>query len=280
MRYSVYALASTVLTSGLLLYAYATRMQFYPAVIFLVKSNFSKAVLINMAIALSLFFGKVTSRLFLGRLRESEVELVWENTAYAIPETCLALTIFRDQLNPSVVGLFTTLLFCKIFHWLADARVEHIEQSQETSRLTHVRVSFLMIVLLVIDLIFTFISAHIVSKHGATVQLLFGFEYSLLTIAIVTTAVRYTLTVIETYLVQGRWYNKSLYELYLKLIMEMLKLVVYFIFFAIVSTFHGMPVHLLRQLYLSFKSVNERLRHYLLFRRALSPFQTSNCKSK
>lgn len=62
MRYSVYALASTVLTSGLLLYAYATRMQFYPAVIFLVKSNFSKAVLINMAIALSLFFGKVTSR--------------------------------------------------------------------------------------------------------------------------------------------------------------------------------------------------------------------------
>lgn len=55
---------------------------------------------------------------------------MWENTAYAIPETCLALTIFRDQLNPSVVGLFTTLLFCKIFHWLADARVEHIEQSQ------------------------------------------------------------------------------------------------------------------------------------------------------
>ena len=44
---------------------------------------------------LALTIGKLMKSLFFGRLRDAEVDLVWDNARYAITETCLALTIFR-----------------------------------------------------------------------------------------------------------------------------------------------------------------------------------------
>jgi hypothetical protein len=38
-------------------------------------------------------------QMMLGSLRESEVELLSENMRFAITETCLALTIFREELR-------------------------------------------------------------------------------------------------------------------------------------------------------------------------------------
>jgi hypothetical protein len=33
-------------------------------------------------------------------------------------ETCLAMTIFREEFNIKFVVMFVSLLFVKIFHWL------------------------------------------------------------------------------------------------------------------------------------------------------------------
>lgn len=43
---------------------------------------------------------------------------------FAITETLLALTIFKDEFDSSFVLLFVSLLFLKVFHWLAGDRVE------------------------------------------------------------------------------------------------------------------------------------------------------------
>lgn len=45
---------------------------------------------------------------------------------YALTETCLAFTVFRDDFNPKFVALFTVLLFLKSFHWLAEERVDYV----------------------------------------------------------------------------------------------------------------------------------------------------------
>lgn len=45
---------------------------------------------------------------------------------YALTETCLAFTVFRDDFNPKFVALFTVLLFLKSFHWLAEDRVDYV----------------------------------------------------------------------------------------------------------------------------------------------------------
>lgn len=49
-----------------------------------------------------------------------------ERSWYAVTETCLAFTVFRDDFNPKFVALFTVLLFLKSFHWLAEDRVDYV----------------------------------------------------------------------------------------------------------------------------------------------------------
>ena len=61
-------------------------------------------------------------QIFLGTLREAEVERVNQRISQAIIETCLAMTIFRDEFNVKFVALFTVLSFIKVFHWLVQDR--------------------------------------------------------------------------------------------------------------------------------------------------------------
>lgn len=49
-----------------------------------------------------------------------------ERSWYAVTETCLAFTVFRDDFSPRFVALFTLLLFLKCFHWLAEDRVDFV----------------------------------------------------------------------------------------------------------------------------------------------------------
>lgn len=58
--------------------------------------------------------------------RDAFAQLLHENVRYAVTETCLALTIFRDEINFHVVVLFTSLVFLKVFHWLAQSRIEFV----------------------------------------------------------------------------------------------------------------------------------------------------------
>lgn len=49
-----------------------------------------------------------------------------ERSWYAVTETCLAFTVFRDDFSPKFVALFTLLLFLKCFHWLAEDRIDYV----------------------------------------------------------------------------------------------------------------------------------------------------------
>ena len=121
MRFSVYALASTALVAAVAYQAYEARRQFYPTMIYLTTNKLSLLSLGNEALMLTLLVGQLVKTLFFGRLREAEVEHLYERSWYAITETCLAMTIFREEFNVSFVALFTALLFLKLFHWLMQA---------------------------------------------------------------------------------------------------------------------------------------------------------------
>ena len=45
---------------------------------------------------------------------------------YAITETCLAFTVFREDFSTKFVAIFTVLLFLKAFHWLVEDRVDYV----------------------------------------------------------------------------------------------------------------------------------------------------------
>ncbi|KAF1316586.1 E3 ubiquitin-protein ligase hrd1, partial [Globisporangium splendens] len=278
VRFWLYSSASLLACAGLLYYTYVTRQQFYPAVIYLVTSKISVLILGNAGLVLTMLLGRLVKTIFLGTLRDAEVEvtqrisllfhwlLLHENVRYAITETCLALTIFRDEINFHVVVLFTSLVFLKIFHWLSEARIEFIEQSDIISRFTHMRLVTLMTTLAAVDMTFVVICAMKVMETGPSVFILFGFEFLILFITLVAIFLRYVLYVVDSRM-DGTWTNKFTYLFYLELVSEIVKLVIYLVFFMLIFSYYGMPLHIVRDLWVSIKNLQRRIASYFRYRK-------------
>lgn len=106
--------------------------------------------------------------MFLGQLRDSEVERINERISQAVMETCLAMTIFREEFNAEFVAMFCALTFVKVFHWLVSDRVAYIETTPTVSRLSHLRIVSFMAILLVSSLLFSCL------QQAATASALFS----------------------------------------------------------------------------------------------------------
>lgn len=64
------------------------------------------------------------------------------------------------------------------------------------------------------------------------------------------------------------WETKSTYVFYFELIADFFKLCLYFCFFILIVNFYGIPLHIIRDLYLTFRSFVIRIRDWIQFRRA------------
>ena len=61
----------------------------------------------------------------------------------------------------------------------------------------------------------------------------------------VSAFLKYQLACIDAWM-EGQWENKGTYVFYLELVTDMLHLFVYLVFFVIVFTNYGLPLHLAR----------------------------------
>ena len=322
VRFSAYALTSTALVGAIAYQAFQQRRQFYPTVrrtrrpsqvslavhcahddptsaatarahsqvIYLTTSKVSVLALGNEALVLTLLVGHIFKKLFFGRLREAEVEHLYERSWYAITETCLAMTIFREEFNVRFVALFTALLFVKIFHWLMQDRISYMEQTPAVPIATHGRMLFLMALLFALDTSFLYHAVSVSLKRGPSVLLLFAFEYLILASTVCATFSKYALHVNDLRLqviaplppslgvplhvplgayspshllspllcdlrLQGRWDDKGVYLFYLELVTDLFHMLVYLAFFVLICTYYGLPLHIMRDLYLTCRSM-------------------------
>ncbi|KAI0225145.1 hypothetical protein L0F63_004291 [Massospora cicadina] len=276
MRLALYGVASTLLTAAVLYTAFLTpthpfppfrRSNFYTAAIGLSSSSASLLVLLNFGIFATLLWGKVLQGVFFGPLRAIEVEHLYERSWFAVTETCLALTIFRDEFDAPFVTLFVALLFTKIFHWLCQDRVDFLEQSVRVSPVFHIRMVTLMVGLLMADALFVAYSVRHTLERGANMLIVFGFEYAILVAVLLATFCKYVL-----HLIDGRteeaWENKSMYIFYLELVADFMKLVIYLIFFVVVVKFYSVPLHIIRDIYVTLRSFLHKCRDLVRYRQA------------
>ena len=96
------------------------------------------------------------------------------------PHNFHSISFRRDDFSPKFVALFTLLLFLKIFHWLAEDRVDFMERSPSITALFHVRVISLALILALVDVQFIMHAYGSTVSKGPSVQLVFGFEYAVL----------------------------------------------------------------------------------------------------
>lgn len=253
--------------------AYYQKKQFYPSVVYLTKSNPSMAVIYIQAFVFVILMGKFFRKLFFGQLRAAEMEHLIERSWYAVTETCLAFTVFRDDFSPKFVALFTLLLFLKCFHWLAEDRVDYMERSPVISVLFHARVVSLLTFLGVVDLYFVNHAYYSTLIKGASVQLVFGFEYAILMTIVLMTVVKYALHSVDLQS-ENPWENKAVYLLYSELILGFAKVVLYMVFMVIMIKVHTFPLFAIRPMYLAMRSFKKALHDVIMSRRAIRQMNT------
>ncbi|SCV71941.1 BQ2448_4635 [Microbotryum intermedium] len=269
-RLQLYGLGSTVVFFYTVIHAFRQRSNFYAAAVYLSHSNACVMILWNQAIYQFVLLGKLLQKIFFGPLRLIEVERLQERAWFAITETLLALTIFKDEFESSFVILFVSLLFLKL---ISIKTLAQMEQSAQVSRLAHIRMISLLALLWVADVVLLISSVECILIEGPTVMIMFASEYMILIANVWTVTMKYILNCIDLRS-QVPWEEKSIYGLYVDLTADFFKLLTYLTFFSLILTFYGLPLNILRDVYMTLRSFVLKIRDLRRYRRATSNMDT------
>ncbi|KAI2619090.1 hypothetical protein GGS26DRAFT_595569 [Hypomontagnella submonticulosa] len=325
MRLWWYAGASSAVAAGVVAYAFNQRANFYSAMVFLSQNNLSLMVLINLVLLVYSCFVWGLQRLCYGPLRPVEIEQLYEKAWFAVTETCLAMTIFREELGAWFLVMFTALVTGKVWEWIGEGRVEVLEQQPPVNpRLFHTRLSVSLLLSVLYDTwLFTYTINAVIQQARPNMMVMFLFEFAILTTCSFRTAFRYILSLAEADIVRKQtrqrleerrrqireqrseimrrresgeaaeaqaaeqeelpseedidetdidvpgWESKGQWVLSLDLLTDFVKLGIYSAFFAILMMFYGLPIHIMRDLYMTARSFVKRLGALMRYRKAL-----------
>ncbi|KAK0455381.1 uncharacterized protein EV420DRAFT_1765440 [Desarmillaria tabescens] len=276
-RILLYGTLSTVAVCAAVANALKNYSNFYSVAIYLSKSSRSVLVFANFAFILALLCGHVLQKVFFGSLRPNEIERLYDRLWFFVTESLLAFTIFRDEFDAPFATMFGFLLFVKSFHWLASDRIEWMDQRPYPgpSLLFHVRMSTLFVILWTTDFFMLLFAVENTLEYGVGGMVLFACEYGILMASVANSIAKYVLSAYDFRRagVHGGenappWEQKSMWTFYIELITDFSKLTTYLCFFAIILTFYGLPLNIVRDIYFTARSFVTRLR-------ALHRYQTA-----
>jgi E3 ubiquitin-protein ligase synoviolin len=300
-----------------LMRAYYERPNFYSAAVYISQSTGSLMFLVNLMLIFAASFGYGLQRLFYGPLRPIETEQLYDKAWFAVSETLLAMTIFRDDLGMWFFAMFLCLLAGKVWQWVGEGRVEFLEQQPPANpKLFHTRLMSSLLLSVAFDIfMMQYCIDSILSEARPGVMVMFGFEYVLLATASISTLLRYTLSLVELFITQRQekareearriareharqqaaadgadapveaeddedegdvpgWEEKGRWVFYLDLATDFVKSFVYLGFFVILMTFYGIPIHIMRDLFMTIRSLLKRINDFIQYRNATRDMHT------
>ncbi|KAI1876583.1 hypothetical protein JX265_004109 [Neoarthrinium moseri] len=324
MRLFWYAGSSAALAAGVVTYAFNQRANFYSAMVYLSQNNLSLMILINLILLVYGTFVYGLQRLCYGQLRPVEIEQLYEKAWFAVTETCLAMTIFREEVGAWFLVMFTALVTGKVWEWIGEGRVEILEQQPPANpRLFHTRLSISLLLSILYDTyLFTYTVNTVIQQARPNMMVMFLFEFAILATCSFRTGLRYVLSLVEMHIVNKQtqqrleerrtqvrdqradilrrresgdsaeaeaanqeelpdeevdemdievpgWESKGQWVLGLDLFADFVKLGVYVGFFAVLMMFYGLPIHIMRDLFLTTRSFLKRLSALVRYRKAL-----------
>ncbi|KAL8645232.1 MAG: hypothetical protein Q9226_007393 [Calogaya cf. arnoldii] len=300
MRFGLYAGVSSALAAGAIARACLERPNFYSSSVYIAQSNACLFILTNLALLSTYSIMLGLQKAFYGPLRPVEVEQLWEKAWFALTETALAMTIFRDEVGGWFLFMFTFLLISKVWNWLAEGRVEILEQQPPVNpRLFHTRLSAALALSMLFNIyMLRFCASSVLQQARPNMMVMFAFEFAVLTILSLSTTARYALSLYETAVIKrqiahGRvqlrhrtesplseeeanateidaagWEEKGQWVFYLDIATDFFKLVLYLTFFCVLCMFYGMPIHIIRDVALTIRSFYKRIRDFVQYKQA------------
>ncbi|KAI0761538.1 hypothetical protein BD413DRAFT_243743 [Trametes elegans] len=107
-------------------------------------------------------------------------------------------------------------------------------------------------------------------------MVLFASEYSILLATALNAILRYGLSTLDLRRARSRggenappWENKSMYIFYIEFLTDFLKLAAYMTFFMIILTFYGLPLNIVRDVFVTARSFITRLRALVRYHNAI-----------
>jgi E3 ubiquitin-protein ligase synoviolin len=161
-------------------------------------------ILINLILLVygTLVYG--LQRLCYGPLRPVETEQLYEKAWFAVTETCLAMTIFREEVGAWFLVMFTALVTGKVWEWIGEGRVEILEQQPPANpRLFHIRLSLsLFLGVFYNTWLFSYTVTTVIVQARPNMMVMFLFEFAILTTCSYRTLLRYVLSLKEANIVK------------------------------------------------------------------------------
>lgn len=129
-RYNLYIGCSFALVVSVVADAVATHRQLFPVVVYLSASKLFAICSGNGLIAATLCTGSLVRWMFFGKLSREEKEKLTDRSFYHCIETLVALTYFRSAVTKQIALLFLLAEGAKMLHVLCGARQETLERTR------------------------------------------------------------------------------------------------------------------------------------------------------
>ncbi|KAL9058652.1 MAG: hypothetical protein Q9162_001659 [Coniocarpon cinnabarinum] len=206
MRRAAYVGASAAAAAAVVLKAFHERPNFYSATVYLGQSTACRMILLNMLLLTLAASMYGLQRLLYGSLRAIEVEQLWDKAWYAITETALAMTTFRDEVGGYFFLMFMTLLAGKVWGWIGEGRVETMEQQPPAHPKTfYARLTTSLVISELFDLLMLRYCVQTILDQRAPkagMMIMFIFEFAILSINSASTLSRYGLALWERLIIR------------------------------------------------------------------------------
>ena len=263
MVFSRYTVGSSAVTAAVVSYAWATREQFYPTVVYLVTSKLCVLALGNQVIVLTLLAGRSAKAVFLGSLREAEVELLHENARYAGHRDVLSIHGVPGRAHDARLRAVYGVVIRQGLP-LARPRARGARRARAAD----------------FDLAALAVGCFNVLVGSCGFGRFRGLRghvpeaRSLRTCCCLDLNLRYSepacaRTRASTYSMplskgryDGTWPPKAQYAFFVDFIAEVLRFAAYVVFFSIVFAYYGVPLHIVRELWASYVQLRQRLQAF------------------
>ena len=214
-----------------------------------------------------------------------------------VTETCLALTIFRAKLSVHTGILFLIFVLAKCLHWVADMREGHLRMTEEAViavpnsswpalRWPQVKLLLCLYVLQLLDIMAVIQCGQDILENGPSVSILFAFEGAIMLTSVVSNVLLWHLHFMDGLFhfihettdpsnFMHRWIHpwkdyKATLVFAVEVQAQAAKFCFYMTFFGIVMTYYGLPINLIREVYISFQSLRQRLVAFKKYRQLMA----------
>ena len=237
---------------------------FYAGTILLSKTSFGQMVLFGFICSISYTIHRIMLRIFFEPLRTVEKEHLKERAWIHVTESIFALSMFRNGMSLPLALVAIGLFLLKSCFWVTIDRIDYIGQFN-FDRGYHLKLTLFIVVLNVVNY---YIIEYAIQQTLIKLSpwIMFGFDHLLIWIEFITFEFKYAFYLTERNNGPIEW--KASFMKKVELCTEFLKFTSLVAFFSYITQFYGLPIYLLRDLYISGRTFFNKIREYIRYRKA------------